>query len=261
MSRRRNKDKRNRRGKKEGGGSGPGWITTFSDLMSLLLTFFILLYSMSTIDAQKFEDMSMSLQGVLSGLGYTQMLEGQKSDMQIPLEDEVLLDNEIDTSTIMEEILEVYEKVVDYVETEGLDADVTVNYNKRGIYVDIKEAILFDSGSAEIKDTGLVVLEKIEGILSEFDNEIVVEGHTDDIPMKSPSFASNWELSTGRSVSVLRYLTEEGDIESNRISATGFGEYRPIAPNDSEENRAINRRVNIHIIFDEESYKEPIDGE
>ncbi len=124
------------------------------------------------------------------------------------------------------------------------------------IYVDIKEAILFDSGSNEIKDSGLLVLEKIEGILNEFDNEIVIEGHTDNVPINNALFASNWELSTGRSVAVLRYLTEEGDIAPTRISATGYGEHKPIVENTNPENRAINRRVNILIIFDEESDKE-----
>lgn len=247
--------RRNRKPKQEGGGS-PGWMTTFSDLMSLLLTFFILLYSMSNIDAQKFKDMSLSLQGVLSGLGYTRIMEGQDSDMEIPIEDEKPLDENTETSTIMQEIQEVYEKILDYVEAEGLDADVTVNFDKRGIFVDIKEAILFDSASAKIKDTGVVVLEKLEGILNEFDNEIVIEGHTDDIPMQSTLYSSNWELSTGRSVAVLRYLSEEGKIPPKRMAAMGYGEYRPIVPNTSEENRAANRRVNVLIIFDEESDKE-----
>lgn len=246
---------RRKKEKKEGGGS-PGWMTTFSDLMSLLLTFFILLYSMSNIDAQKFKDMSLSLQGVLSGLGYTQVLEGESSEMEIPLENETPLDeSDIDSSAIMQEIQEVYKKVLDYVEKEGLDADVTVNYNKRGIFVDIKEAILFDSGSSKIKPSGLLVLKKIEGILQEFENEIVIEGHTDNVPMKSALYPSNWELSMGRSIAVLRYLSETGKIPPNRLSSVAYGEYKPIVPNTNDKNRAINRRVNILIIFDEESDK------
>lgn len=249
MTRRRNKRE------KKSGGSAP-WITTFSDIMSLLLTFFILLYSMSNLDAQKFQEMTKSLQGVLSGLGYTEILEGQDSTMELPTEGEISADDILETSSLKDEIKEVYEKVINYVEAEGLDADVTVNYNKRGIFVDIKEAILFDSASPNIKASGLEVLKKIEGILKEFENEIVIEGHTDDVPMQSPLYPSNWELSTARSVSVARYLSETGNIPPNRLSAVGYGEYKPIVPNTSEENRAINRRVNILIIFDEESDKE-----
>ena len=248
MSRRRKKDK------PQGSGS-PGWMTTFSDLMSLLLTFFILLYSMSNIDAVKFENMTKSLQGVLSGLGYTEILEGQNNEVEVPLEDDQSLEADIDNSALMEEIQEVYEKVLAYVEAEGLDADVSVNFNKRGIFVDIKEAILFDSGSAKIKDSGLLVLKKVEGILSEFDNEILIEGHTDNVPMRSALYPSNWELSTGRSVSVVRYLSEIGNIPSTRLAAMGYGEHKPIVPNTNEENKAVNRRVNILIIFDEESDK------
>ena len=145
MTRRRNKRE------KKAGGPAP-WITTFSDVMSLLLTFFILLYSMSNLDAQKFQEMTKSLQGVLSGLGYTEILEGQDSTMELPTEGEISADDILETSSLKDEIKEVYEKVVDYVEAEGLDADVTVNYNKRGIFVDIKEAILFEIGRASCRE-------------------------------------------------------------------------------------------------------------
>lgn len=230
----------------------PPWMTTFSDLMSLLLTFFILLYSMSSIDAIKFKSISQSLQGVLSGLGYTKIVDGPSQDMEIPSDIETPL-GEDKEDTLMQNILDVYNLVQDYVDAQGLDANVTVDMDKRGVFVDIKEAILFEPGSAEIKEDGLKVLERLKGIFNDFDNEIVIEGHTDDVPMNTPQFPSNWELSTGRAVAVLRYLAEEGDIEPTRLAATGYGEYRPIVPNDSVENRASNRRVNILIIFDEES--------
>lgn len=230
----------------------PPWITTFSDMMSLLLTFFILLYSMSSIDAIKFKNISQSLQGVLSGLGYTKIVEGPSKDMELPSDTETPIGDDTD-STIIQDILEVYNLVLDYVDSQGLDANVTVDMDKRGVFVDIKEAILFESGSAEIKEDGLNVLERLKGIFNDFDNEIVIEGYTDDVPMRSPQFASNWELSTGRAVAVLRYLAEKGGIAPTRLAATGYGEYRPIVPNDSVANRASNRRVNILIIFDEES--------
>ncbi len=130
---------------------------TYSDLMSLLLTFFILLYSMSNIDAAKFKSISQSLQGVLSGLGYTHIIE--TPDNPPTLSDEILdLD---DSSNIKEGILLMHERVSDYVSQEGLDAKVTVRMNKRGVFVDINEAILFDPGSAKIKESGIQVLKKI----------------------------------------------------------------------------------------------------
>ncbi len=230
----------------------PGWMTTYSDMMSLLLTFFILLYSMSNIDVVKFRNISQSLQGVLSGLGYTKIIEGQSREMDIPLDTEIPI-GENANSTLMQEILDVYTMVLDYVDEQELDADVSVNMSKRGVYVDIKEAILFDSGKAVIKTEGMEVLDKLKGIFNDFKNDIVIEGHTDDVPIKNSAFPSNWELSTGRSVSVLRYLAEKGGINPERLSAIGYGEYNPIVPNNSTRNRANNRRVNILIIFDEES--------
>ncbi len=246
-------------GKKDGGGGGsPGWMTTFSDLMSLLLTFFILLYSMSNIDAAKFKQMSQSLQGVLSGLGYTQIVEGPSQDLEIPDEDPPI--GEDTNTTLMQEIMEVYNTVMDYIDTQGLEANVSVSVNKRGVYVDIKEAILFEPARADLKDQGIGVLNKLMGIFKDFHNEISIEGYTDDVPINTPRFPSNWELSTARAVTVLRYLEEEGGIASKRLSATGYGEYRPMVPNTNAENRAINRRVNILIIFDEKSNEVIEDG-
>lgn len=239
------------------GGGAPGWMTTFSDLMSLLLTFFILLYSMSSVDAAKFKSISESLQAVLSGGGQLTILEGEGAQ---PLPDnEVKQSSEkVDAPTVKEEIQEMYEKVLNYIEVEKLDAVVTVSLNKRGVFVEIKEAILFESGSAEIKESGVQILNKLEGIINKFENDIVIEGHTDNVPMTNEAYTSNWELSTARAVSVVRHLSEVKNVNPNRLSATGYGEYRPMAPNDTNENRKINRRVNVLIIMDEES--EELDG-
>lgn len=233
-------------------GGAPGWMTTYSDLMSLLLTFFILLYSMSTVDAEKFKNISMSLQGILSGLGQVSVIDTGientgSTDEMMEFEDPISL---IDVN---EGILQMHEKVLEYVEEEGLEAKVSVSMNKRGVFVDIKEAILFDSGSAKIKDSGLEVLKKLEGLINDFNNDLVIEGHTDNIPSRTALYPSNWELSTARAVSVLRYLSEVENVDPKRLSAVGYGEYSPIVPNDTRENRAANRRVNILIIFDEES--------
>ena len=238
--------------KKDSGGGAPGWITTFSDLMSLLLTFFILLYSMSNVDAAKFKSISDSLTSILNGLGQTSIVEEQITET-ILNEAENGLDDLIRDITVRQEILEMYDKVQEYVNLEELDAKVSVTMNRRGVFVDIKEAILFEPGSAELKETGLTVLKQLEGLINDFDNDIVIEGHTDDVPMNTILYPSNWELSTGRAVSVVRFLSEVEKVDPKRLSAIGYSEYRPIASNDTRENRAINRRVNILIIFDEES--------
>lgn len=227
---------RRKRKKESSGGSGD-WLTTFSDLMSLLLTFFILLFSMSSVDSAKFAHASSSLQLALSGGGGdTSIVEGPTGDMPILSGGQQA----------------VYDQVNEYVAQEGLGDKVSINADERGVYVDIKEAILFESGSAEIKKSGIEVLEQLKGLINNFDNDIVIEGHTDNVP-STTEYPTNWELSTARAVSVVRYLTEIQGIDAKRVSATGYGEYRPMVPNDSIKNRAANRRVNLFIVFEEES--------
>lgn len=254
MSRRKSRLK----GSSEAPSGAAGWMTTYSDLMSLLLTFFILLYSMSTIDLLKFESISGAIQQVLAGYGGTAIIEGQGNNEPIPV-DQGSKDSFMESSQISQEIVDMYNKVATYVDGEGLGANVSVSMNKRGVFVDIKEAILFESGSAEIKGSGLGVLKILEGLVNNFTNNIVIEGHTDNVPIRSSIYPSNWELSTARAVSVVRYLSEVANVDPQRLSAVGYGEYQPIAPNDTSEHKAANRRVNILIIIDEES-EEAVNG-
>lgn len=249
MSRRRIKDQ------ESSGGGSPGWMTTYSDLMSLLLTFFILLYSMSTVDVQKFRNITYSLQQALTGVGGTSILEGEISNEMLPIDESREIGNEIAREHISNEILIMYEKVSNYLHENNLEANVAVKMNTQGVFVNINEAILFDLGSAKLKDSGIELLKRLEGLVNDFDNDIVIEGHTDNIPINGNTYPTNWELSTARAVSVVRYLSEVEKIDPSRLSARGYGEYSPIAPNDTQENRALNRRVNMFIVFDKEGVK------
>ena len=246
------KERRPRKSSESSSPGAPAWMATFSDMMTLLLTFFILLYSMSSIDAQKFKEITQSLQSVLSGEASSSIIEMEGPNEELPLdnptyeEEEDELDPQISEST-----MEMYSQVKDYVETEGLQAEVTVSLNKSGVFVNIREAILFESGEAVIKDSGRSLLSDLEGLFLSFENEIVVEGHTDNVPHNSNEYDTNWELSAGRALAVVRYLSEEKSIPGGRLSAIGYGEYRPIVSNDTEANRALSRRVNLLIIMDE----------
>lgn len=231
--------RRRRRKNNDGGGGSPVWMITFSDLMSLLLTFFVLLFSMSNISADKFDNVAASFQSVLSGSNSESILDGHDGILELS---EVLTRNE-----------EMYKKVSEYVGNESLGSNVSVSMNRKGVFVELKEAILFEPGRADLKAEGIEVLQQLKGLINEFDNEIMIEGYTDDVPMSSARYPTNWELSTARAVSVVRYLIDVENIDPERLSAVGYGEYRPIVANDSLENRASNRRVNILIIFDEES--------
>jgi chemotaxis protein MotB len=247
--------RRKLRNQESSGGGSPGWMTTFSDLMSLLLTFFILLYSMSTVDAQKFRNITYSLQQALTGMGGTSILEGEISNEMIPIDESREIGDEMAGELISNEILIMYEKVSTYLQENNLEANVAVKMNTQGVFVNINEAILFDLGSARLKDSGIELLKRLEGLVNDFDNDIVIEGHTDNIPINGNIYPTNWELSTARAVSVVRYLSEVERIDPSRLSARGYGEYSPIAPNDTQENRALNRRVNMFIVFDKEGVK------
>ncbi|MBU5254762.1 OmpA/MotB family protein [Tissierella praeacuta] len=234
-----------RRRQEESGGGSPGWLTTYSDLVTLLLCFFILLFSFSNVDAEKFRSIMASFQG---GSG---VLEGGTS-LDIPINTiEDYMDIEADLKSLIEHLDE-------YAETLGLGERLEIKPEERGIVIRFMDNVLFDSGGAEIKPGSLDILKSVAEMLNreEFSNrQIKVEGHTDsDQIIRSSKFPTNWELSSARATNVLRYLVEVENIEGNRVSSSGYSYYRPILPNDSPENKAKNRRVDIVILKD--SYEE-----
>lgn len=242
MSRRR----KNLEEKKPG---APAWMTTFSDLTTLLLTFFVLLYSFSSIDAQKFKNMASALQSVLAGQGGGgSILEGNESSGNMNVEEIQPTPHDKSSNQLNGETKEIYQRVKDFIEKENLGAEVTLRADRRGVIIEIKENILFDSGKAELKPESITLLDKLTGLINGFDNEIIIEGHTDNVPIYNEEFPSNWELSVTRATTVVRYFTEEKNVDPKRLSAAGYGEYRPIAPNDSSKNKTLNRRVNILIV-------------
>lgn len=236
-----------------GGGGNAPWLNTLCDLMQLLLTFFILLFSMSNVDAEKFANVSASIQEAFIGFGGdASIIEGYEGSQVVPIEESNIINQAQTGYKISPEVIEMFEKVGNFIEENELEAEVSVKMNSQGVFVDIKDAILFDSGSADLKDSGLGVLQQLKMLINDFDNDIVIEGHTDNVKSTTAKYPTNWELSTARSVSVVRHLVEIEGIDPSRLSARGYGEYSPIAPNDSPANRSLNRRVNMFIVFDEE---------
>ena len=128
-----------------------------------------------------------------------------------------------------------------------MDGYIRPRIEERGIVLEIEDRILFDSGRAEIREDARQLLAKVSGILKSVPNQIIVEGHTDNVPIKTARYPSNWELSVDRAVHVVRYFIETQHIAPERFIATGYGEYQPVAPNDTAAGRARNRRVNIVI--------------
>ncbi|HOB19094.1 MAG TPA: OmpA family protein [Candidatus Atribacteria bacterium] len=250
-----------RKQKNEGSGS-PGWMTTYSDLVTLLLTFFVMLFAFSSMDADKFRGLALSLQAALNSK--PAVFENQKPSGDVPIKPIVDPtptpgDDEDPDERGESRITIFYKLIKDYIEDEGLDADISLHTNKRGVIIEINEHVLFDPGKAVLKESSKAFLDRLVPLLVSFDNNIIVEGHTDDVPMTSPDYPTNWELSTARATSVVRYYHEQKGIEPERLSAIGYGEYHPIVPNNSDENRALNRSVNLLIEVSEQG--DEADGE
>lgn len=214
---------------------GGNWLTTFSDLMSLLLTFFVLLFSMSTISEDKFSSASSSIQNALIGeTGSGSIIDGGS------------ITNEND---IPAEVSEMYEEAMRIIEEQGVSDQISVSSDQDGVYLDIQESILFGSGQAEISNIGRETLDSLTDLLYLSENDIIIEGFTDNVPMNSAKYPSNWELSSARAMAVVRYLAEEKNLDPSRLSGRGYGEFNPVVANDSVENRAKNRRVNIVLVY------------
>ncbi|MFA6941824.1 MAG: OmpA family protein [Clostridiaceae bacterium] len=226
------------------------WIATYSDTVTLLLTFFILLYSFSMVDAKKFKNISNALQNVLSGSGATSILDYNADSGSDPLEGEeaeTLLNEKLKAQQIENQAL--FKKIKKDVNEAGLDAKVKVLDETKGVVLEFSDNVLFDSGKAQLKDNSLPILDKISNIIQNLPNSIVVEGHTDNVPIQNSEFKSNWELSCFRAVNVLKYFIEAKKINPARMSAVGYGEYKPLVKNSNEINKAKNRRVNVMVLY------------
>lgn len=231
----------------------PAWMTTYADIVTLLLAFFVILFSMSEIDIEKFQAVIKSFQGSLGVLEGGQIVEeGELNEENMnDYYEEIYRHSISDVEERDQEFGDLQARVQEYIEKEGLDASVLVSLETQGLMLRFQDDVLFDSAEAELKNEAEEVLRFITDILQEQELEdkfIRVEGHTDDLPMLPDSdFETNWELSVARAVSAGRYMIEEENIDPSRISMAGYAEYQPIAEN-TPEGRGQNRRVDIVIL-------------
>jgi chemotaxis protein MotB len=224
-----------------------GWLTTFNDLVTLLMVFFVLLFTMSTIDSKKMSDFQYALQ---SGLGI--LREGQR--VGIKVRDEQPIDDMSHIRTQPEGQLEPQQKqtMQDIIEKAIAslddDQDIRVSYTEQGARLRFESAILFDFGRAEINPAGFAFLDQISSVIHQIQCPVRIEGHTDNVPIHTKRFPSNWELSAARAVNVVKYFVESCNLQPQRLSAVGYGQSKPLFPNDSDTHRAKNRRVEIVLI-------------
>lgn len=215
------------------------WILTYSDMVTNLLCFFVLLYSFASIDAAKFKSVSMSMSRAFGG-GENGVFDSSDSG-NTPMEGSP----QYAAGTANEKM---YEQVLKYMQDNKMEAKVQIRQESRGVVIELKENVLFESGKADLIPESIPVLKKVAGLLNKFPNDVIVEGHTDNLPIRSGYYQSNWELSTDRAVKVVRYFTDTEKLEGKRFTAVGCGEYKPIDTNDTNEGRKNNRRVNILIV-------------
>jgi len=216
----------------------PHWMTTFADMTTLLLTFFVMLLSVAQMDIIKFRRIMGSIR---EAFGVQRIEMGEFFSMST--EPVQIFDYQKRDSIIEMYYADMYEAIKKAVEKEQLDEAVEVLVSNRGVIVRAKEKVLFDLGKAELKEEAYPLLDKLIGLMKRFPPyKLAIEGHTDDLPINTLRFPSNWELSSARATRVLRYFISKG-IPPARLVAVGYGETRPLVPNDSPENRAKNRRV------------------
>ena len=236
------------------------WLVTYSDMVTLILVFFILLFSMSRIDQIKFEAVAESFQNreVLDFLpsvvpnSYPQegnnTAESGKDESDDPIDVNVSRDAYISKQQEEESLNDLVESVEVYLDEHGLNEEITAAITERGVLLVLQDSIFFNMGEAVILDEGKPFLEEIGSLFSQMPNDIKVEGHTDTRPINTYRYPSNWELSGARASSVVRYLIDEFNLEESRFSIAGYGDTRQVASNDSEGNMSLNRRVEITIL-------------
>jgi len=220
------------------------WLITYSDLITLLLAFFIMMYTFSKQDAQKYQEVSEELRVIFTGgasILKTGRAAGSKAIIALP--------QSAAAAAAGTDIEKQLEKEIQSM-ADALDPDhkISVFRDERGIVIRIMDRAFFDAGHAQLKETAKTALMKIVPIIKASDSPIRIEGHTDNVPISTNEFSSNWELSVRRATEVVRHLIEKYDFPPERISASGYAEYRPVAPNDTEQNRALNRRIEIILV-------------
>jgi chemotaxis protein MotB len=224
------------------------WLLTYCDLITLLLAFFVVMYSMSQVDAKKFGSMSIHLRSILTGqMG---VLKDAPSIAGKAEFGNIAMVQAIDLQLFGETITRA-------VKNKGLQKKVAFAMDERGLVVRVMDSALFELGKANLTPEAQSMLDQLVPHLLRVPNPVRVEGHTDNAPIKTALYPSNWELSAARATSVVRYLVEKHDISPLRVSATGYGEFRPIASNDSVASRAKNRRIDLVILSAKNAMEEP----
>jgi chemotaxis protein MotB len=217
----------------------PLWVVTFGDLMSLLMCFFVLLLSFSEMDRNKYRIVSGSMRNAFG-------IQRKKPVFESP-KGQKMISKEFDQAIILVKVKEVIDPIANELESEyeELKSSVEIEVKDNQVTIRMMGEATFDTGQAKLRKEFLPLLLKIGEVLSQTKSEIIIAGHTDNVPLIGGAYKSNLGLSMARAGSVAEYLLKSTSIDPGKLSTMGFGEYRPLASNDTVEGRQKNRRVEI----------------
>ena len=214
------------------------WLLPYSDMLTLLLALFIVMFAMGQTDAGKFKQMSQQFNIIFAGGSGVMQQDGNSV---IPMEVSPG-QAEYDKMTEVKKMLE------EEITKEGYSDKVKVELNSEGLEISIQDAVLFNTAEAEVKNNLSPLLVQISNLLQGLDNQVKVVGHTDNIPIKNDKFRSNWELSSMRAINVMNFIVSSGKISPDKVSIQAYGEYMPKFENTTDAGRAKNRRVEIIVV-------------
>lgn len=246
------------------------WLVSYADFITLLFAVFVVLYAMGQSDKAKVEAVMQSIQqsfGMAAAGAPTPKLNviPSKSISVVPsLKPEVSIapsgrqrSGQAKTRAEEKDFRQIKASIEAYLVKQGAQKKVTLEITRRGLIVSLKEAGFFDSGHATIKPEAYELINTISEAMTQYNNPLRVEGHTDNVPISTAQFPSNWELSTARATNGLKYLLKNFDVDPDKISATGYAEFRPLADNTTPEGRARNRRVDLVMLSSDGVRGEP----
>ncbi|MFK7795400.1 MAG: flagellar motor protein MotB [Gammaproteobacteria bacterium] len=273
----------------EGGGGVPAWVMTFADLMTLLMCFFVLLLAFSEMDVMKFKQLSGSMKaafgvqrqvkaddipkgtsiiamefspGIPQPTPFNVVEQQTTDDTKDNLEFTEGEDGEVKSlaermyAAAVESIREEAEKLVEDLKEEIETGMLEVEWSETEITVRLKEKSTFNSGEAKLKFSSFQIIDRVSKSLNKIEGNIIVAGHSDNVPISTYEYRSNWELSAARAANVVHHLTKKGSVDPYRVQMRAHAETKPLVPNDNRENKARNRRVEIVIVGNNHLFEE-----
>ncbi|MDP4162554.1 MAG: flagellar motor protein MotB [Bacillota bacterium] len=235
------------------------WLIPYADLLTLLLALFIVLFAMSSVDVKKFQLLSRAFNEMFTGgtglLDFQSPMKDGQTDSSIvpkkniPNKETKKMQNEAALKRDQQELKDVQKKVNNYIQHKGLSNKLQTSLTDEGLLISIRDNVLFNSGSAEIRIQDLQTANEIaELLVMDPPRNIIISGHTDNIPIKNSRYGSNWELSVMRAVNFMKIVLHNKSLDPRWFSAKGYGEFQPVVSNKDPEGRSKNRRVEILIL-------------